>query len=250
MLAEIGSQTQRFLRMIAEDVAISTLQTGWLATDFANGSVDFNIESTGDADEQQIRHYAGAVRRVTAFRPSGPLPAGLRTDTVLQFARLAELIEPGDSARLGLFDNGTSSPAVWRVLSKSDGVAIREHIENRVEYWGMIQGIIHSLFKEAEPPYFYVREISSDSLVRCTFPADRYSQFIPLLQNRRTVVFVSGYVTARRADRKIERVRIERMEPAPQLSDAEFEKFFGSAPNFTADLSTEEFLDEIRREHE
>ena len=40
------------------------------------------------------------------------------------------------------------------------------------------------------------------------------------------------------------------MEPAPQLSDADFEKFFGSAPNFTGDLTTEEFLDDVRREDE
>jgi hypothetical protein len=190
------------------------------------------------------------VRRITAFRPDAPLPTGLRTETVLQFARLAELIEPGDSARLGLFDSGTESPEMWRPLSKSNGVAIREHIENRVVYLGMIQGVIHSLFKEAEPPYFYVREISSDSLVRCTFPASHYSQFIPLLQNKRAIVFVSGHITARRADRKIEHIRIERMEPAPELSDAEFDKFFGCAPKFTGDLSTEEFLDEIRREYE
>jgi hypothetical protein len=247
-LADITETAQKFLRMTAEDVEIPVLETGWLATDFDNGSLDFNIESTGDVDEPQIRHYASAVRRVVAYQPDRPVPAGVRTETVIQFAKLAELIEPGDPSRLGLYDNGSAAPTTWRPLIKSEAIAIREHLEDRVDYWGMIQGIIHSFFKESHPPYFYVREISSDSLVRCNFPPSRYDDYVTLLHNKRAVVFVSGRITARRTDRKIERIQIERMEQAPELSDSDFNKFFGSAPKFTGDLTTEEFIDAIRND--
>jgi hypothetical protein len=245
-LADIAAETQKFLRMTAQDIDIPVFESGWLATDFANDSVDFNVESTSDADDYQVRQFGSAIRRVVEYHPNKPLPIGVRSDTVLQFARIAELIEPGEPARLGIFNNGSESPEVWQSLIKSEAIAIREYLEDRVEYWGMIQGIIHSLFKESQPPYFNIREMSNDVLVRCTFPASRYSEFIPLLKEKRAVVLVSGYITARRTDRRIERVHIDRMEPAPELSDSDFEKFFGSAPRFTGDQTTEEFLNEIR----
>jgi hypothetical protein len=42
------------------------------------------------------------------------------------------------------------------------------------------------------------------------------------------------------------KLRVERIETARMLSAAEFEGLFGSAPDFTGDLSTDEWIDSIR----
>lgn len=39
---------------------------------------------------------------------------------------------------------------------------------------------------------------------------------------------------------------MQQIEVAEKLSDKEFEEFFGSCPNLTGQLSTQEFIDQIR----
>jgi hypothetical protein len=252
-LAIVADEFQRFLRMIAEDVGYESLKSGWQAVDFYNGSVGFDVEYTGQTDEDQVRIYTRAVRRVTAYDPRGPNAqalTGVRKDTVLQYAKVGGHIDPIETINLGFFTDGDSEPDEWQSLSKSTAIAMTETLDKIVEYRGMVQGIVHSLYKENHPPYFDVRELSKQDLVKCFYSPEKYRQVVELLRNKDSVVLVSGTIKARRIDRKIEEVRVERLRAVDPLSPEELRRLQGAAPNLTGDLSTEEFVDQIRRTHE
>ena len=112
----------------------------------------------------------------------------------------------------------------------------------------MIQGIIHSLYKESSPPYFDARQLSTQDIVKCLYKQEDYRLVVNLLQRRDAVVIVSGLVEPRmRLDRKITEIRIERMRSTEPLSDAEFAKLQGAAPELTGRLSTDDFIERQRR---
>jgi hypothetical protein len=86
----------------------------------------------------------------------------------------------------------------------------------------MIQGIVHSLYKESEPPYFDVRQLSTQQIVKCAYPADKDRQVVELPTKKEAVVLVSGLIKARRLDGKAEEVRLERCGALIPLSEQEF----------------------------
>jgi hypothetical protein len=59
---------------------------------------------------------------------------------------------------------------LWKPLRKDRAEATIEFYQEWVEYRGMLQGRIHNLYKEANPPYFFFRDFASGVLVRCEFP--------------------------------------------------------------------------------
>ena len=105
---------------------------------------------------------------------------------------------------------------------------------------------MHSLYKESEPPYFDVRELSSQQIVKCIYRPENYLQVVELLKSKDAVVLISGTIKARRIDRKIEEIRVEKMRSTEPLSDDEFSRLRGSAPDLTGDMSTEEFIESSR----
>jgi hypothetical protein len=46
--------------------------------------------------------------------------------------------------------------------------------------------------------------------------------------------------------RRVEQVKVDKIDPAHEMSEQEFNSFFGCAPNFTGQLTTQEFIDRIR----
>ncbi len=249
-LANIAEETQRFLRMVAEDIEADALKRNWVAVEFYNGSVGFDLEYVGEADDDQARIYARTIHQVaTTYEPKRKphWPVGLRKETILQYARIGEQIEPTESINLGFYENGKPQPVEWRSLSKSQAVAMTEVLQQIVEYRGMIQGIVHSLYKEAEPSYFDVRELSSQQIVKCIYRPENYRQVFDLLRSKDAVVLISGTIRARRLDRKIEEIRVDKMRSTEPLSDDGFSRLQGSAPDLTGDMSTEQFIERSRR---
>jgi hypothetical protein len=248
-LANLADETLRFLGMVAEDIEAEPFKRDWLAVEFYNSSVGFDLEFEGEADEDQARLYSRAVRQIASYEPKRTTPErlGLRKETILQYARIGEQLEPTESINLGFYENGEHQPLEWRSHSKRHAVAVTEALEQIVEYHGMIQGIVHSLYKESEPPYFDVRELSGQQIVKCVYRPDNYRQVVDLLRNKDAVVLISGTVKARRIDRRIQEIRVEKMRATEPLSDDEFNRLRGSAPNLTGDISTAEFIERSRR---
>lgn len=47
-------------------------------------------------------------------------------------------------------------------------------------------------------------------------------------------------------ERRVEQVKIDKIDLADEISEQEFNDFFGCSPNFTGSLSTQEFIDQTR----
>lgn len=245
-LGKLPEEAMRFLKLMGEDVQVAGLQSDWIATDFEDGSLLFTVESTGEADEAQVSTYRGALKRVLAYEPKTEAPVGIRNETLAQYARLANSIARNESLRMGLFTNESERPDEWQDMSKQQAVGITEYFDELIESTGTIQGIVHSLYKESQPPYFDLRELSNEKLIKCQYPPQLYEQVIDSLKKKDAVVLVQGEITARRRDRKIDHVVVRQMKVAPELTETDLEEFFGCAPDFTGDLSTEEYIRQMR----
>ena len=147
---------------------------------------------------------------------------------------------------MGLFTNGSGRPDEWRDISKQQSVGISEYFDELIESTGTIQGIVHSLYKESQPPYFDLRELSNEKLIKCQYPIRLYEQVVESLKKRDAIVIVQGEIKARRRDQKIDRIVVRQMKVAPELTKADLEDFFGCVPDFTGDLSTEEYISRMR----
>jgi hypothetical protein len=102
-----------------------------------------------------------------------------------------------------------------------------------------LQGILYAWFKEVREPYFQLRELATDILVRVIYPASLYSDVARAVQERTTMLMVAGNMLYDRVSKSPAELRADRIDRMPMLSSAEFERFFGSAPHYEHD-STEE----------
>ncbi len=114
------------------------------------------------------------------------------------------------------------------------------------KYRGVAQGILHAWFKEATPPYFDLREAATGRIVKCFYDKDDYPQIVRLLEKKTAIIQVIGMITANMVDRKIEEIKAEKFSIAEELSDADFEKFLGMAPDLTGGMTTEVYVSSVR----
>jgi hypothetical protein len=101
--------------------------------------------------------------------------------------------------------------------------------------YGAAQGIIYSWAKEAREPHFQLRELSTDALVRVFYSPTLYANVAKAVQQRTTMLIVSGNMLFDRITRLATELRADHIETVGMLSTGEFEGFFGSAPHFVAD---------------
>lgn len=244
-LAELSREGQKLLRMIAEDAGVPDDGT-WVAKDFYNQGIGFDAEyAVVDVDGLQADAYLRTLDKVMSAGPETRWSVpGIRSATFVQSAKVAKLADENELIRLGIYRDG---PAVeWKPLHKSRAEQIFEHFEAIVEYRGMVQGVIHSLYKESSPPYFDIRDLASRELVKCRYPASLYRDVIAVLERKDAVVIVGGWIHAKRLGREIQHVEVERLRSLKPLNKAELEKFFGSAPGWTGDLTTNDFIERAR----
>lgn len=245
-LARLAEETQKFLRLVAEDLGIDTDGT-WVAQDFYNQGIGFDAEyQIADIDQPQVDAYIHTIDAVMSVGPERhwSVPR-VRPQTLVQSARLATLAADNETVRLGLY-NGDTPAVEWRPLTKDRAAAILQHFEDWVTYRGMIQGIIHSLFKESQPSYFDIRDLASGDLIKCFYQPAMYSEVYEALERKDAIVLVGGWIRARRSDRKIADVKVEKIKPTKPLNEAQLRAFFGSAPGWTGDLTTEQFIERAR----
>lgn len=245
-LADLARETQKLLRMIAEDVHLDEAGGTWVAQDFYNGSLGFDAEyQLADVDIDQVHAFLHTVDQVaTAERETNWNAQHVRPATLVQSAKLATLAEEGETIRLGWM-NG--SPAVeWRPLKKDRAAAILEHFNAWVEYRGMLQGRIHALYKESNPAFFELRDFASGTLVKCIYKPNHYDEVYRALERRDAVALVAGWIRAKRLDRSIAEIHVERIQPTRPVDENRLREFFGSAPSWTGDMTTDQFIDSVR----
>lgn len=242
-LAAIVSETQKFLQMLGDDVHLEQEKGKWIGLDFENSSVNFTVEFVGDVEPRQNNEFNAAFYEVSTGKPNGRV----RSATRFQFARIADHIDEDEVVGFGLYRAEESSAPQWCDLSKKLAIEILSERQLIVESHGSIQGIIHSLFLGAQPPHFHIRELSTLNLVKCVYSLAIYDEVASVLQKRNAVVHVFGETKTNLAERRIDELHVKKIGLAETISEEDFEKFFGCAPNLTGEESTEQFIKRVRQ---
>ncbi len=245
-LGDISKQAEKFLKALAADLAIDGKAGEWLAVNFSNGSVCYDAEFQGEITGAVADAFNRGLEFLADFDPDADGANGsVSQTTVLEFARMGSLIDPDEAIGLGIYGRDRKKPKM-RQITYARTSRMRVDIEAPIPTYGSVQGVIHSLVKEAERPYFRIRELATADLVSCYYPSRLYDAVATALKERTNVLLVDGPMKFDRAKRAIAEMTVERMVTAKMLSPAEFEEFFGSAPQFTGDLTTEEWIDTVR----
>jgi hypothetical protein len=243
-LTDIADETEKFLRYLAEEVGVRAQRAEWLARNFENGSCNFDIEREVLTTDDQARDFNGKIEYINRLKSERRrLNGEVRHRTLVQFTRIARALGPHEKVTLGLYRPGTEEGEPYRKvpLTKREAELLSGHLAEEVTYHGSLHGEIHDV--SIAECWFHLRPTGAEDLVRCDFRNALYAQVMKACEHRHARVYVSGAITARRVDRQISKVRVERIKAAPILSDERYQAFFGADSNYTGDLTSEDFAE-------
>jgi hypothetical protein len=241
-IVDVGREFERFLRYLAEDSGVEVGRRDWVARDFENRSVRFDVEAPKPLADEAIETFNRKFEYVATFDPSSKQPIeGVRHATLLQYAKAAEGLGAHEKMSFGLYKPDGDRPYEYRQLSKLRAVELQQKLTETMRFKSTIQGTIHNL--GVEEHYFNLRERKSGKLVRCDFSAEQYDEVHEVAKNPNALIYVRGMVRQRRVDRFIESMKVELLRAAPAAPNV-FTSLFGQFPDFTGGLSTVEFIDQ------
>jgi hypothetical protein len=246
-LANIGQETEKYLRMLSEDVGLSISKGKWLAVDFENGSVAFFAECVEQASNEEEDIFNEAFISVADYDPTKDSPPSrIRPATLRQYAEIVNNIDDEESVGFGIHTHKKATPIEWKYLSKPRADAIVYNIDRTVSYHGAIQGRVHSLTKGVKPPYIDVRDLVTGKLIKCYFERNIYDDIVKILKDPDAVIHISGKFQVNKMDRKIECINIDKIVQAETFNESDIDNFIGCSPDITGDLSTGEAIRKIR----
>lgn len=239
-LAKIVEEAEKFLESFAEDVNLS--KTEWLADNFENESVDWQVHYAGIAEPSVLAFGKKALAHVidptTTFET---LDYGISEKTLLHFAQMAHPLDIDDYVGVGTM-NGHDSFDMKR-LTKERALQIEQQANRATEEYAGFQGTITALFKDNNS--CWLKEYLTGNRVVCMFKSNLYGKIWRLLERRDALVNVEGWYLIKGNE---SRLRIEDIRELPDYHDGDIDKFFGCDKTFTDNKTTEEFLEELRGE--
>ena len=242
-LGRIAEQLERFLRALAADSHIETKPGEWVAANFTNSSVEYDAEYLGDVGSGAAQVFVRGLEFLADYDPEREgLNGVVSPTTAMEYAKIGTLIDPDEVVGLGIYPVG-GGPPKRREITYSSMASIRREIETPVPAHGAVQGILHAWFKEVRQPHFQIRELATDALVRVFYPQSLYHEVGKAVQERSTMLIVSGDMKLDRSTRQPIEMTAERIERIGILSAAEFESFVGSAPDYEPDLGEDTYWD-------
>lgn len=239
-LAKIVEEAEKFLESFAEDVNLS--KTEWLADNFENNSVDWQVHYAGVGEPSVLAFGKNALAHVvnpeTTFET---LSFGIREKTLLHFAQIAHPIDIDDYIGVGTL-NGDGKFNMKK-LTKERALWIEQQANRIVEEYAGFQGTITALFKDNNS--CWLKDYLTGNRVVCEFKSHLYPTIWRLLERRDALVNVEGWYLIKGNE---SRLRIEDIKELPNYQDGDIDKFFGCDKTFTDNKSTEDFLEELRGE--
>lgn len=246
-LGEIARQLERFLRSLADDISIETKKGEWLAVNFKNGSVTYDASFQGDVSESRFSEFNRLIGFISDFDPDTESANALVSDaTLLEYARIGEHIDPDETVGIGMYNPSGHGRIKWRQITYRKTSSIRQAIETPILSYGSIQGLMHSLNLLGNRPFFQIREHATNTLVRCLYGNNLYPQIVEALRERNAVVHATGHMSLDRAKQTVSEMNVDRIDKVEPLTDGEFLGLFGSAPGLTGEMTTQEFIDQMR----
>ncbi len=251
-LSKVAGEIESFLKLFCEDLEIDHEKGKWIALNFQNSSVIYDAEFIGDSTESQQKDYHYYLEKILTD-PINVSNGKIKRKTVLQYANIAHSLDPDEPIGLGIYRGDYANPTVFKFDRKISS-EITSAIENKVEYYGALQGMINGLYNIAsEKPYFKLRDTISTKLINCYFADSFYNAVVDLLKMRNAIIHISGIITASRIDRQLECVFIrsgDKIELAEQYKPGDLDKFFGSIPDILEGRSLRDYMGDVRSSDE
>jgi hypothetical protein len=240
-LAKVAEEAEKFFEMFSNDIHLGKGE--WIAHNFKNGSLGYDVSYVGEAPDSIVRVGQKAIDQLTNPKTTpDDLGFGVRRETLLQLARMASHIDADDFVSIGLY-NGRPEPKM-RELSKQRYLEIEKQINQTTVQYGGMQGLITTLFKESN--ILWIRELASGDRVSCKFPPHMYNKIWKLLKAKDAIVNVEGWITQKKG--VIDHLKIETVDESAEYKEGDLEKFFGADPNFTGGRDVNEYIDDLRGE--
>lgn len=231
-LGQIAEQTERFLRIFANDLGLKAKPGDWLAADFKNSSVEFQAELPHDVSPAIAQLFSTGLEVLADFDPdSEGLNGRVSEAAALEYARIGTLIDPDEIIRMGVITPHKSSPH-WRDITYSNLTTIRRELEQPISATGAIQGILHAWFKEAREPHFQLRELATDDLIKVFYFDRLYDAVARAVQERSTTLLVEGEVRYDKVTKRALELKADSIKSLDMMSPDEFGEVFGCAPEF------------------
>ena len=235
-LGKIAEQTERFLRIFANDLGLEARAGDWLAADFKNSSVEFQAEFPKDVTAATAQIFSSGLEVLADFDPDNEGLNGMVSEAAaLEYSKIGALIDPDEIIRIGVMSPEGRAPR-WRDITYSSFTTIRRTLEQPITAHGAIQGILHAWYKEAKEPHFQLRELASDGLVNVYYDDRLYDRVAKAVQERSTTLMVEGQISYDKVSRKALELRAKRIDAMEMMSPTEFLEVFGCAPEFEPTL--------------
>ncbi|MES2960034.1 MAG: hypothetical protein V4750_02035 [Pseudomonadota bacterium] len=241
-LSKQAESIELFLRSLASDLGEDGSTQLWLATDFRNGSVINTAEYQAVVDVDQAVQLNVAVLALAKFRTLDSVPSFVSPATLDRFASLRGGLDDGENLGIAVFDPETGKAQRWQYVDKLKFAEIGDAIDAEVRYVGSVMGTTHEWNKGADRPYLIIRDLASGELVKCTYSDADYPKVSNIFTRKSAVVVIEGAILFNRITGRSEVTAATGFEFAPDFSDADFEAFFGCAPDLTGDLGTDDFI--------
>ncbi len=219
-LEKIVSETRKFLVATSQDLEIISPEN-WIGVDFRNGSLLYTNESAAIVSPPQIQVFNQSLIHLS----KGELAPQLQPSTAEHFFGMFEALEPREGLGIGIYVDGNDRPK-WLKVSREiallpstrAGLPIRESI-------GAVQGTLHVWFRKSDPPYFNLRELSTQALIKCYYDKSDYAAVLQAVKTENQVIHVHGRIFMDMIGRCIDHIKADRIIPADPFTFSDLEKF-------------------------
>lgn len=245
-LAKISEEIEKFLRSLAGDCGAAIAPGEWLAKDFYDGSFGSVVEYAKHVEAPTAHKFNDGLRFFSRFK-NGHLSPSYSPETVKQFIELGEVIDVDEVVKVGVFEDVETEgeePDDWEQITKRVTLNVEAVFHEEYRYEGALQGKLGTWYKDSN--YFNLREATSGELIKCFYRADIYDQIYALYNDKDAVVNLSGHIVAERATGNVKEMRITWARSYKPLSQSEFDRLFGLAPDLTGEMGTADFIDRLR----
>lgn len=237
-LARISEEAEKFLAFFSEDLRLNA--EDWIADSFRNGSLMFTANYVGPGEDLQfVRARKAMARMIDPKTKIGDLNGDLKPRTYAQFAKIAHPIDADDFIGLGVPND--KGRFVTKQLTKERALAIEREMNQVTEEFAGFQGSVVALFKSGT---FWLKEIVSGKQITCQFKPYQYSDIWKLFEDPDGIADVEGWLII--SNGVIDHLKIEHISSSEEYREGDLDKFFGLAPSFTGEMSTEAYLSELR----
>jgi hypothetical protein len=200
------ADSRKFLASMAEDLHLDP-SAKWLGLNFRNASLSYTAEYPLTVAAPHKDRFNGAIISLSRSER----PDFIRPATASNFYGLTSNFANEKPLRVAVFPNGDHKMQ-WMEVSKELALSAARASAPYAEYIGAAQGIIHAWYKEASPdPFFYLREASSDALIKCYYGDDLYKEVALAVTKRNQIIHVHGLIRADAIRKTIEEMKVDKV---------------------------------------